>query len=163
MKSRRPKDPSATDERDLSADVAPGTAGRPRVSEPFEDILARRLRARRSFLKALAGVSAAAPLFSVMPSLIYYRKAAAAGDFPESLTFQPIAGSSADEVLVPRGYKAQVLLRWGDSLHDDVPDLDPDDLKILLTDEGVRRQKKQFGYNCDLNAYFSLPRPNCCS
>jgi secreted PhoX family phosphatase len=38
--------------------------------------------------------------------------------------FKGIAGSRADTVRVPPGYRAEVLLRWGDALWPDVPRLD---------------------------------------
>ncbi len=147
--------PGATGPND-EVDVAPGTSGRPACSEVLEDLVARRLRARRSFLKGLASIAAGAPLFSFVPSFLYSRLSEAADQRADSLAFDPITGTSADEVIVPDGYRADVLLRWGDSLVPGTPGLDTDDLGVLLTNEGIRRQEQQFGYNCDFNAFFPL-------
>jgi secreted PhoX family phosphatase len=133
-------------------DVAPGTEARPTMAEPLEDIMTRRLMSRRSFLKANAGVAAAAPLFTIVPSLLYSSDAkATSGD---GLRFTPIKGSSADKVIVPPDYKAEVLVRWGDAILPDYADLDTTDLEVLKTEAGAQAQAGQFGFNCDYNGFF---------
>lgn len=133
-------------------DVAPGTEARPTMSEPLSDMVNRRLMSRRSFLKANAGVAAAAPLFTIMPSLLYTPNAEASSS--DSLTFHPIDGSSADKVIVPPDYKANVLLRWGDAILPGYEDLDTSNLEILKTKEGAEAQAGQWGFNCDFNGFF---------
>ena len=42
------------------------------------------------------------------------------------LGFEPVAGAAHDRVDVPPGYRADVVLRWGDALFSDTPALDPE-------------------------------------
>ncbi len=51
---------------------------------------------------------------------------------------------------LPAGYRAQVLRRWGDPLHPDLPDWRPGEADAAL-------QARRFGYNNDFLAYFPLP------
>jgi len=142
-------------------DVAPGSAARPSTGEPFESILERRL-SRRTMLKGAAGVAAAAPMFSLASSLLVPSRAEAG--ILDQLTFEPIAGSNADEIIVPEGYDSSVLLRWGDSLYPGTPDLDvttlgdPARSELLNDPDAPAKQARRFGYNCDFNGYFPLPR-----
>lgn len=66
-------------------------------------------------------------------------------------TLPRVAPSQADAVLVPDGYRSQVLVRWGDPLSADAPALDPRAVASggLLTAEAAAAQALQFGYNCD--------------
>ncbi len=136
--------------------IPPGSPQRPAYAEAFADIVERRFASRRSFLKRTAAVAAAAPLFSVAPSL-FVSRANASPTLQTTLTFSPISPSTADELIVPEGYRSQLLIGWGESLIQGVPNLDTNDLGILLTHEGVRRQEHQFGYNCDFTAFFPFP------
>lgn len=118
-------------------------------------ILERRLK-RRTVLKGMGVVIATPLLMGISPLLRSERVGA-------GLQFEPIAGSGADEVTVPEGYRARVLLSWGKALFPGVPDLDPQHLESLLTSQGAELQAKQFGYNCDFNGFFPLfpPASSC--
>ncbi len=111
--------------------------------EKFEEVVARRL-ARRSFLK---GGLAAAPLLALAPSLFAEKSEAAVQG---GLSFQPVPLGNQDRIVVPEGYKSQVLIRWGDPLFPNAPAFDP----LNLTAEA---QRQQFGYNNDFLSFFSLP------
>jgi secreted PhoX family phosphatase len=114
-------------------------------NETFAEVFRRRL-SRRGFLQ---GALAAAPLLLVVPSLVG-RPTSAAADDHSTLTFQPIPLSDEDRVIVSPGYSVQVLIRWGEPLHPDVPPFN-------VTHQTAELQAQQFGYNCDFLAYFPLP------
>ncbi len=122
------------------------------AGEPFKQIMDRRL-ARRSFLKG----AAATPVVMAIPTALLPRDAEAENR-DDYLKFKPIAPTTADDVVTPDGYTAHLIIRWGDSLFADTEDLDTSNLiDGALLDEGAAdKQAKQFGYNCDLNAYFPL-------
>jgi secreted PhoX family phosphatase len=73
-------------------------------------------------------------------------------------SFKPIQGSQADSVLLPPGYKYDVIARWGESLWSSVPDLDAARLAdgALLEPGAAERQQRQFGTNCDAIHFFPL-------
>lgn len=70
--------------------------------------------------------------------------------------FATISGSKADAVVVPKGYRSDVLIRWGDALNADAHSLDaravPDG--VLLEAGAAARQASQFGFDCDGIAIF---------
>ena len=82
-----------------------------------------------------------------------YRRAAATGspDASAYLGYDEVAHGVDQTHRVPPGYRAQVLLRWGDGILDNAPAWDPH----ALTAAG---QRSQFGYNNDSVAYRPLPR-----
>jgi uncharacterized protein len=113
-------------------------------NETFEEVFRRRLN-RRSFLK---GAVASVPLVLFGPSLLTQPSPVEAeGD--STLTFEPIQLSTEDAVIVPPGYATQVVIRWGEPLHPDVPPLDN-------LNQSAELQARQFGYNCDFVGYFPL-------
>jgi secreted PhoX family phosphatase len=69
-----------------------------------------------------------------------------------------VAPSNADAVIVPDGYRTDVLVRWGDPLLRDAPALDPRGVASgsLLAPEAAAAQAAQFGYNCDGIGLFAL-------
>jgi secreted PhoX family phosphatase len=62
-----------------------------------------------------------------------------------------VAPSNADTVIVPDGYRADVVVRWGDPLFESSVPLDPLAVAkgVLSTPEAAAAQAGQFGYNCD--------------
>jgi hypothetical protein len=75
-----------------------------------------------------------------------------------SLTFPRIAPSNADAVIVPGGYRADVVLRWGDPLFADSKAFDARAVArgALLAPDAATAQAGQFGYNCDGIGLFAL-------
>jgi secreted PhoX family phosphatase len=100
----------------LSEEIA-GT--NPSQNETFEEVSRRRL-SRRGFLK---GAVASAPLV-IFGSALLTQPSPAEAEASSTLTFEPIPLSTADAVVVPEGYATQVVIRWGEPLHPDVPPLD---------------------------------------
>lgn len=94
------------------------------------------LHSRRSFLTYL-GIGSYSALVASQPS---------AADFPSRRRgkppsfFEPISPSSADQLLVPTGFRADVLIKWGDPLGSKAPGGD----------------LEQFGFNNDFIAYFPI-------
>lgn len=74
------------------------------------------------------------------------------------LSFPRVAPSKADAVIVPEGYRADVVVRWGDPLFADGAALDARAVAqgALLTAEAATAQARQFGYNCDGIGLFPL-------
>jgi uncharacterized protein len=67
----------------------------------------------------------------------------------DQLRYQPISSNSEDEIKVPPGYNADVLLRWGDPITSGAREFD-------LRNQTAAAQSTQFGYNCDYVAFFPL-------
>jgi len=123
------------------------------LSEPFAAVLRRRL-SRRELLRAGgligAGLALAPP-------------AARSGQVPAARAtsapgFTPIAGSRADAVRVPEGYRAELVTAWGEPLWDGAAALDTRRLArgALLEPGAAASQARQFGYNCDALVFFPL-------
>jgi secreted PhoX family phosphatase len=108
-------------------------------AESFRDLLERRL-SRRAVVQGAAGLTllAATPLRASPSS-------------PAPLAFTPIAPSQADAVIVPDGYRADVVLRWGDSLFAGAESLEAASVAAgaLLAPDAAAAQARQFGANCD--------------
>jgi secreted PhoX family phosphatase len=119
---------------------------------PFQDLLSQRLTRRR----VLEAGAALAPL--AMGSSALLSAAAARADAGHALTFRPIQGSNADQVILPPGYTYDVVVRWGDALSSKTPDLDTSKLAagVLFEPGAAERQSQQFGTNCDAIHFFPL-------
>ena len=77
---------------------------------------------------------------------------------PNGLSFPRVQPSKADAVIVPDGYRADVVIRWGDALFADSPVFDAAAIAqgALLRAEAPAAQALQFGYNCDGIGLFAL-------
>ncbi len=114
------------------------------VGETFASVLANRLT-RRGLIKSglLAGL-AASPLGRIAAS------GTRVSAFDDGLHFSPIQPSTEDRIIVPQGYRVQVVARWGDPLHANSPAFDPNQ-------QSAESQSKQFGYNNDFVGFLPLP------
>ncbi|HZG92444.1 MAG TPA: PhoX family phosphatase [Pseudonocardia sp.] len=126
------------------AHPAPNTSDNPYLG----DVVARAL-SRRTFLRAVAVVglvgAAGTTGTAVAPP------AFAAGGPAPGLRFTPVAPNTADALVVPAGYRQQVLVRWGDPILSGAPAFAP-------AGQTAAAQAGQFGYNCDFLAL--LPGPD---
>lgn len=118
----------------------------PRPEVTGFDVVAEKFISRRSFLRgsAMAGASA----FILGAGSFSAREARAAAGW---LSFEPIAANSLDEVTVPNGFKAEVLVRWGDPLWSGKAAFDP------ATRGTGESQETAFGDNNDGMALFAAP------
>jgi len=139
-------------------DIDRPLADRPASGSYIGDIIARRF-GRRAFME---GAVMAAPLVAA-PNWLMADPAQAqsfdsASFFEETLGFPPVAPSEADTVIVPEGYTADVVLRWGDSISPDFDDLDPTTIvEGGLTQPGAAEaQANQFGVACDAAHFFPI-------
>ena len=113
------------------------------TERPFREIAAARL-SRRGLLQ---GALATAAVGVLGPPLI---RTAALAQSGSTLTFAEVApGPKPDHAVAP-GYKAQVLIRWGDKVLASAPEFD-------VRQQNAAAQAQQFGYNCDFIAYAPLP------
>ncbi|NLI01507.1 MAG: PhoX family phosphatase [Chthonomonadales bacterium] len=119
------------------------------IGDTFGDVIARRL-SRRDLLRA--GLVAG---FGVALTGIGDSPAHADGQVrpsPTGLDFAPLTPSKGPDVLVPAGYRSQIVVRWGDPLGPGASDaFDP--AALTPRDQAVR-----FGYNCDFVGFMPLPR-----
>jgi hypothetical protein len=109
-------------------------------SASFRAILARRY-GRRLLLKAGAAAVGATALGAVP---------VAAQEAPRSWPFQPIGKHTDDWLAVSPGFRADVLIRWGDPLFKDAP-------AWSLDAQTGEAQSRQFGFANDFTAYLPLP------
>ncbi len=130
-------------------------------SEPgLGDLIERRF-SRRALLRGAgalgAGVAAAlatGPLRAVAASAPGAGQAPAEpigpGSDPSRFAFTEIAHGVDEHHHVAPGYRAEVLIRWGDAVLPGAPDFDPER-------QSAAAQLGQFGYNNDFIGYISLP------
>lgn len=125
------------------AHEAPNTSD----NEYFGDV-AKNVLSRRGAFKAGAVMAAAAGGFAALSGV----GTATAAASPVALTkpgrpvpgtnFQPVAPNTADALVVPPGFKQNVVIRWGDAVVPGAPKFDP-------AKQTAAAQAKQFGYNND--------------
>ncbi|OEF30013.1 PhoX family protein [Vibrio rumoiensis] len=114
-------------------------------SSDFSQIVEKGL-SRRRFLQASAATSTIA-FFTASP----LANAMARPPKTQSLLgFDPIAASTADTVIVPRGYQAQSFIAWGDAIH-------PSAAAFSQTNSSAD-QENQFGDNNDGMTFLLLDR-----
>lgn len=110
----------------------------------FSQMVEARL-SRRRFLVGTAAVSAGAFL-----SLNPIAKAFAAEQSSALLNFDAVPASTADTIVVPKGYKATPLLSWGDPIFLDAPEFD------ASGKQNAKAQLGQFGDNTDGMSFFPI-------
>jgi secreted PhoX family phosphatase len=120
----------------------------PTVAPTLGDLVAARL-SRRAVLKGALGLTAAAALAAVPATLL---AALGRGGQREGgrFGFAEIPHGVDDTHHVAPGYRAEVLLRWGDRVVAGAAPFDPHA-------QSAAKQLKQFGYNNDFIGYIPLP------
>lgn len=130
-----------TDNRNLSFDAMDEVNfPRPDVHE-FDEVVERAI-SRRGFLGGTLVMGTAAFLTSTSSFLPSPAKAA------DRFGFEAIAANTLDTITLPKGYKWQVVAKWGEPMWSDAPDFDP------LTRGSAASQARAFGDNNDGMALF---------
>jgi secreted PhoX family phosphatase len=120
----------------------------PTNNENFGAIVERRL-SRRDALKGLAATAAVTALAGSGVSHLAMSEALAQTG-GSTLTFTEVPQGVSETHVVSPGYKAEVLIRWGDKVAADAPAFNVNMLSAAA-------QEKQFGYNCDYIGFLPLP------
>lgn len=97
---------------------------------------------RRSFLKNTSRLAGTSLVSTFAPG--------ATGRDVAAPSFVEIERGKDEDLHVPLGYEANILLRWGDPVLQGAPRFNP-------RRQSAARQKLQFGYNNDFVAYLPLP------
>lgn len=121
-------------------------------SANFEEVLDKFIQ-RRGFLKstALMGAAIAVPGCAKDDELLIKKfNSASKVEERENLSFSEVAHGLDETLTVPEGYRAEVLIRWGDPIFDGVSAFDP-----LKLDE--QEQLKRFGFNNDFIGFLPYP------
>jgi secreted PhoX family phosphatase len=118
----------------------------PSTAPTFGDVVDRRL-GRRQTLRGLLAVTVLSALGT--GGLLGARARPSHAGIP-GFKFQELAAGIDENHHVAPGYKAEVLIRWGDPVRPGSPDFDP-------ANQTTAAQLQQFGYNCDYIGYLPLP------
>lgn len=116
------------------------------TGEAFAKVVEQRI-SRRGVLRAGIAVTALA-IAGPAVSLATARRAAAAGPM---VSFTPIGPHTGDQIVVPAGYRYQVVHRWGDPLFARSPEFD-------LARQSADAQELQVGFNHDFTYFLPLGR-----
>jgi uncharacterized protein len=111
-------------------------------NRPLLEITGARM-SRRTALKGFVTTAVIGAIGGTLTS----RVALAASSFG----FESLPQIITEDMQVAPGYRAQVLIRWGDPVLSGAPAFDP-------MNQTAEAQAKQFGYNNDFLGYFPLPR-----
>ncbi|WP_129626639.1 PhoX family protein [Candidatus Oscillochloris fontis] len=116
------------------------------LGETIEEIMNRRM-SRRDLLKGAVGVTSAAML-----GALGLRATNAAAAPTPALRFASVTPTAPtfDDVVVPEGYYARTLIRWGEPLTTSAPTHN-------VWEQTPQAQAEQFGYNCDFVGFLPLP------
>lgn len=125
------------------------------MAKTFEEICEARY-SRRSFLRGAGAVAATGLAMRAFPAnatsvaakeIIVLEETTALS----SLTFAEVGRGNDEHHHIAEGYKADVLIRWGDPIKAHMGAFDP----AKLTDE---EQNKRFGFNNDYTVFFPMKR-----
>ncbi|WP_261815882.1 PhoX family protein [Vibrio gallicus] len=118
---------------------------RPLQQEPEFNRFIEAAMSRRSFLKNTGAASSVA-FFAASP--ISQAVAGSMASKTDIMGFDAIPASTADTVVVPAGYNADVLISWGDPVIDGAPE--------FSQSNDSTAQEKQFGDNNDGMTFFPI-------
>ncbi len=137
-----------TEPKILNAGNGDEPLGNYSANEHFDAVLARFMK-RRALLKGTLAASIGAMFGGLGAAAQSLAAAGAATSAKSLLGFAAVPVSNADKVIVPKGYKVQVLIPWGTPLTPDAPAFDP--LKNTGAD-----QARQVGMHHDGMHFFPI-------
>jgi secreted PhoX family phosphatase len=126
---------------DASEDLGRNPTDNPTIG----DVIAARFN-RRDLMRGILGTTAIAATLGPM-ALAAARRAEAAGT--GSFVFEEVPTNTGPDMLVAKGHKAELLIRWGDPVVKGAPAFDP-------MAQSAAKQAVQFGYNNDYLGYFPI-------
>ncbi|MEO1153216.1 MAG: PhoX family phosphatase [Pseudomonadota bacterium] len=119
----------------------------PHLGNTIGDVINRRY-GRREVMKGALGVSATTALFGTT-ALMAPKQASAMTADDSRYKFDELTWGNDEDMHIADGYKADVLLRWGDPITADAAEFDP-------YNQSAEKQLKQFGYNNDYVGFAAL-------
>jgi secreted PhoX family phosphatase len=129
-----------------AAEEAENAGLSPAGNPTLGDIVAERF-SRRDLMRGVLGVGAITAALG--PAALAQGQPAAANPTP-SFAFTELSSIPTDRAEVAEGYRAEVLMRWGDAVLPGAPGFDP-------KAQTAAAQARQFGYNNDYLGYFPVP------
>lgn len=138
--------------RSLAFESSEDTSTNLSKSPTIGDIIESRFT-RRQMLQGSLGVSVMATMAATGGNLLF-PQAVTANDGNDSsggssFNYSEIEATVTENHAVADGYKADILLRWGDAVIPGAPKFDP-------TDQSAEAQAMQFGYNNDFLGFIPL-------
>lgn len=122
----------------------------PSPAKPMSEIIESALQ-RRSFLQVSFGAACAALTTTWGKAAAQAQEVAASESAHDLFQFVGVSVSQRDQVVVPDGYVAEVLFRWGDPINGKEPAFRSD------ASNSAEEQARQAGMGHDGMEFFSLP------
>ncbi len=129
------------------SDSIPAPAASPARVKPMHEIIAAALD-RRAFLQVSLSSTCAAVMTPLTATAAVEERL---GMESELFQFTAVPTSKIDQVVVPEGYVAEVLFRWGDPINGQAPLFKPD------ASNSADEQARQGGMGHDGMEFFALP------